>query len=112
MTNNVFVTFRHLRRNLTSTEGGVTLAILVNLSNPDDRHLMFGFALCNPVDNFCKATGRVIAYSDLSARRKFGLADKVPYEDGNIVECILEYMDGDYALEYAPLKRYLKNYVL
>lgn len=111
MTNNVFVTFRHLRRNLTSTEGGVTLAILVNLSDPDNRHLMFGYALCNPIDNFNKSVGRNVAYGDLSRRRKFGLVAVVPYEEGNIVECILEYLEKEQPLDYVDLIRYLDKHV-
>lgn len=125
--NDVFVTYRHLRRDTdTSTQGGVTLAILVDMRDPSDRVLKFAYALCNPeFDNFNKAEGRRVAYRRLADYRKgkpgfnrfTGFYEDtgytIPYgakSEGTIVEQILSYVQ-DHSEDFKELTKYLNRYV-
>lgn len=113
MTNDVFVTYRHLRRNpALSTEGGVTLAILVDLHDPEDRHIKFGYALCNPIDNFDKRIGREVAYTHLRCARKWDLAEAIEYQDGpTLVRQVLDYITEHPSKYYKELNHYLTRHV-
>lgn len=121
--NNVFITYRHLRRDTSSSNsGGVTLAIYVDMRDPEDRKLMFAYALCNPdMDNFNKSEGRRVAYRRLSYARKafqsgytdITFAGQMTYsdkEDGTIVEQILNFVDEN-PEQFQELQRYLQRYV-
>jgi len=113
--NHVFVTYRHLRNDVAlSNQGGVTLAIVVDLRNPENRTIKFDYALCNPeMDTFDKRIGREIAYQRLAFARKIGGAYEIPYTDkegGTIVQQILDYVQ-DHPEDFEQLTTYLNRYI-
>lgn len=116
--NDVFVTYRHLRRDPgISNVGGVTLAIWVDMRDPSDRKLMFAYSMCNPdFDAFNKAEGRRVAYRRLAdARKGYKVYEfhKLPYTskaEGTLVEQILDYIN-DHPEYFVDLNRYLHRYV-
>lgn len=113
MKNNVFITYRHMRRDQnTSNEGGVTFAILVDLRDPEDRFMKVGYAMCHPdMDNFNKRQGRKLAYRRLSLVRKW--ESKIPYtskeEGGTIMDQLLNYVATDDTFD--DLNRYLRKHI-
>ncbi len=79
MKNSAVVIYHHLRNednnHSVSPKGGATMAIEQHADNPEV--VLVGYTRCNPVDVFCKKTGRIKSLGHLTGNYD---AEKNPYK--------------------------------
>ncbi len=114
MRNDVFITYRHLRRRKEDGNydvGGATICAKVDLRHPTIRTITFAFSLCSPKDAFNKVEGRYYAYLYLKGDAKIGNEVTIPYDEENtIVGAVLTYI-GDHPEDFPMTTKHLNKYV-